>query len=61
MTGVRPKVREFMGECDRFLEFARKSGELSPGECDALKYYVYELSSHVTKVCGIGSQAQSQD
>ncbi len=50
MAELRVEVQHFIGKCDWFLEFAQKA-KLSTEECEALKYYVYELSSHVTRFC----------
>lgn len=51
MAEIRSEVRHFMKEFERFFIFASLNGGLNEEECDALKYYAGELSTHVLKFC----------
>ncbi len=58
MDRLRQEVERFMRECEHFLGFINQDGSLTSEECEALKYYTDELSTHVTRFCGIGDRAQ---
>jgi hypothetical protein len=58
MNGLRHEVEQFMRASEHFLGFVNQDGGLTSEECEALKYYVDELSTHVTKFCGVGDRPE---
>jgi hypothetical protein len=60
MERLRQEVERFMRACEHFMGFVNQDGGLTAAECEALKYYIDELDTHVSKFCGVGDRPESK-
>jgi hypothetical protein len=50
-VNIRPEIQDLMRVSERLIGFARRQGELTQDECDAVMYYAKELEREMTPFC----------